>query len=49
MLDSVGVGFPVNEEFCFKLEGSSNETTKNEVHTRVKDVNRLSVIHLCAW
>jgi hypothetical protein len=28
MLDGVGVGFRVDEELCFKLEGSSNETTK---------------------
>jgi hypothetical protein len=30
MLDSVGVGFRVNEELFSELEGSSNETTKRK-------------------
>ena len=30
MLDSVGVGFQVDEELCFKLESRSNEVTKRK-------------------
>ena len=30
MLDSVRVGFRVNEELCFKLEGCPDETTKRK-------------------
>jgi hypothetical protein len=30
MLDSVGVGFRVNEELCFRLEGCPNEMTKGK-------------------
>ena len=30
MFDSVGVGFRVNEELCFKLESCPNEVTKRK-------------------